>query len=99
MLRICCFGKIFSAVKKRNYDIGFTCVAKWRCCSMKVINWDQVLEEDYDAGEEVLIPFVEKEIVKRYFDHYDEPSYLFRGGIIGLFLCLPFWVILFWFIT
>jgi hypothetical protein len=66
---------------------------------MEVINWDQVFEEDYDAGEEVLIPFVEKEIVKRYFDHYDEPSYLFRGGIIGLFLCLPFWVILFWFIT
>ncbi len=66
---------------------------------MKEINWDQVLEEDYDAGEEVLIPFVEKEIVRRYFDHYDEPSYLFKGSIIGLFLCLPFWVILFWFIT
>ena len=66
---------------------------------MEVINWDQVFEEDYDAREEVLIPFVEKEIVRRYFDHYDEPSYLFKGSIIGLFLCLPFWVILFWFIT
>ena len=66
---------------------------------MEVINSDQVFEEDYDAGEEVFIPFVEKEIVKRYFGHYDEPSYLFRGSIIGLFLCLPFWVIIFWFIT
>ena len=66
---------------------------------MEVINWDQVFEEDYDAREEVLIPFVEKEIVRRYFDHYDEPSYLFKGSIIGLFLCLPFWVIIFWFIT
>ena len=66
---------------------------------MKEINWDQVLEEDYDAGEEVLIPFVEKEMMKRYFDHNDEPSYLFRGSIIGLFFCLPFWVIIFWFIT
>jgi hypothetical protein len=66
---------------------------------MEVINSDQVFEEGYDAGEEVLIPFVEKEIVKRYFDHYDEPSYLFRGSIIGLFLCLPFWAIIFWFIT
>ena len=52
---------------------------------MEVINSDQVFEEDYDAREEVLIPFVEKEIVRRYFDHYDEPSYLFRGVIFGLF--------------
>lgn len=66
---------------------------------MEAINSDQVFEEDCDVQEEVLMPFVEKEIVKRYFDRYDEPSYLFRGGIIGLFLCLPLWVILFWFIT
>lgn len=66
---------------------------------MEVTNSDQVFKEDFDAGEEVLIPFVEKEIAKRYFDHYDEPGYLFRGGIIGLFLCLPLWAIIFWFIT
>jgi len=66
---------------------------------MEVNNSDQVFEEGYDAGEEVLIPFVQKEIVKRYFDHYDEQSYLYRGITISLFLCLPFWAIIFWFIT
>jgi len=66
---------------------------------MELTNLDQVFEEEYDVEEEVLITFAEKEIVKKYFDHYDEPGFLFRGGIIGLFLCLPFWVIIFWFIT
>ena len=90
--------KYFLPKKEELWHWFYLC-SKMEVLPMEVINSDQVFEEDYDAGEEVLIPFVEKEIVRRYFDHYDEPSYLFRGGIIGLFLCLPFWVIIFWFIT
>ena len=52
---------------------------------MEEINSAQVFEENYDASEEELIPLVEKETVERHLDHYDEPSYLFRGVIIGLF--------------
>jgi len=47
---------------------------------------------------EVLL-VVKKETVKRYFDHYDEPGYLFKGVVISLFFCLPFWAIIFWLIT
>ncbi len=66
---------------------------------MEEINSAQVFEENYDASEEELIPLVEKETVERHLDHYDEPSYLFRGVIIGLFFCLPFWAITFRLIT
>jgi len=65
---------------------------------MEAINSAQVFEEYYDASEEELIPLVEKETMERYLDHYDEPSYLFRGVIIGLSFCLPFWAIIFWII-
>ena len=65
---------------------------------MKAINSTQVLEENYDALEEELMPLVEKETMKMYLNHYDEPSYLFRGVIIGLSFCLPFWAIMFWII-
>ena len=63
-------------------------------CSMEAINSAHVLEGIYDASEEELIPLVEKETMEMYLDHYDEPSYLFRGVIIGLSLCLPFWAII-----
>ena len=66
---------------------------------MEAINSAQVFEEDYYASEEELIPLVEKETMERYLDHYDEPSYLFRGVIIGLLFCLPFWAILLRLIT
>jgi hypothetical protein len=62
---------------------------------MEEINSAQVFEENYDASEEKLIPLVKKETMELYLDHYDEPSYLFRGVIIGLFCCLPFWAIIF----
>jgi len=65
---------------------------------MGAINSAQVLEGIYDASEEELIPLVEKETMELYLDHYDEPSYLFRGVIIGLSFCLPFWAIMFWII-
>ena len=65
---------------------------------MKTISSTQVFEENYDALEEELMPLVEKETMKMYLNHYDEPSYLFRGVIIGLSFCLPFWAIMFWII-
>jgi len=52
---------------------------------MEAINSAQVLEENYYASGEELIP-------------YDEPSYLSRGVIVGLSFCLPFWAIIFWII-
>jgi hypothetical protein len=67
-------------------------------CSMEAINSVQVLEGIYDASEEELMPLVEKGTMEMYLDHYDEPSYLFRGVIIGLSFCLPFWTIMFWII-
>ena len=66
---------------------------------MEIIDSDQVFDKGYDHREEELIPFVEKEVMKRCFYYYHEPSYLFRGGIIGLFLFLPIWIIIFWFIA
>ena len=65
---------------------------------MEAINSAQVLEENYYASEEELIPLVEKETMERSLDHYDEPSFFFRGAIIGLSFCLPFWAIIFWII-
>jgi len=65
---------------------------------MEEINSAQGFEENYDASEEELIPLVEKGTMEMYLDHYDEPSYLFRGVIIGLSFCLPFWAIMFWII-
>jgi len=65
---------------------------------MEDINSTQVFEGIYDASEEELLPLVEIETMEMYLDHYDEPSYLFRGVIIGLSFCLPFWAIMFWII-
>jgi len=62
---------------------------------MEAIISAHVFEENYYASEEELIPLVEKETMGRYLDHYDKPSYFFRGVIIGLFFCLPFWAIIF----
>ena len=84
---------------KRNYGIGFASLVKWRCYSMEAFYSAHVREENYDVWKEDLVPLLEKETVARYPDHYDEPSYLFRGVIIGLFICLPFWAIIFRLIT
>jgi hypothetical protein len=66
---------------------------------MEATNSAQVLERIYDASEEKLISLEERETMERDLDHYYEPSYFFRGAIIGLFFCLPFWAIIFWLIT
>ena len=86
-------------ILKRNYGIVFAPIVNMEIqCSMEATNSAQVLEGIYDASEEELIPLVEKETMELYLDHYDEPSYLFRGVIIGLSFCLPFWAIMFWII-
>ena len=50
-------------------------------------------------SEEDLIPLVEKEALERYLDNTVEPYYLFKGAVVSLFFCLPFWMILFWLIA
>jgi len=66
---------------------------------MEAINSAIVFEETHVASKEELVSSVDKETVKSLMDHYDEPSYFFRGAIFGLILCLPFWAFIFWFIT
>jgi hypothetical protein len=69
---------------------------------MEAINSAQLFEDNvgnYEAWEEEFITLVEKETVERYVNNYYEPSYPFRGVIIGLLLCLPFWAILFLVVT
>ena len=66
---------------------------------MKATNSAMVFEETHVASEEALVSLVDKETVESLMDHYDEPSYFFRGAIFGLILCLPFWAAIFWFIT
>jgi hypothetical protein len=56
-------------------------------------------EENDEGSEEDLKPLVEKEIVERCLDNCDEPSYFFKGAVLSLFFCIPFWVILFLLIT
>jgi len=58
-----------------------------------------VFEETHAASEEALVSLVDKETVESPMGHYDEPCYFFRGAVLGLILCLPFWAFIFWFIT
>ena len=66
---------------------------------METISSDIVFEETHVVSKEALVSSVDKETVGSLMDHYDEPSYFFRGAIFGLIFCLPFWAVIFWFIT
>ena len=66
---------------------------------MEVINLSQFFEAKYEAREEDLIPLPEKETGEGYLDDYYEPSYFFKGAVLGLLFCLPLWTILIWLIT
>jgi hypothetical protein len=57
------------------------------------------LEENDEGSEEGLKPLVEKEMVERCLYNCDEPSYFFKGAVISSFLCIPFWIILYFLIT
>ena len=66
---------------------------------MEAINSAVVFEETQVASQEELVSSEDKDTVESLMDHYNEPGYFFRGAIFGFFLCLPFWAIIFWFIT
>ena len=60
---------------------------------------DKFLEENYEALEEDLISLVEKEVLGRDLYENAEPFYFYKGAVLCLFFCLPFWITLFWLIT
>jgi hypothetical protein len=66
---------------------------------MEAINSAIVFEDTHVASKEEFVSSVDIESVKDLMDHYDEPGYFFRGAIIGLILCVPFWAVIFWLIT
>ena len=66
---------------------------------MKTINSAIVFEESHVASKEEFVSSVNMQSVESLMDHYDEPSYFFRGAIFGLILCVPFWTVIFWLIT
>ena len=51
-------------------------------------------EKNIKDSEVVLLAFDEKDILERYLDENDEPSYFFKGATISFFLCLFFWIAL-----
>ncbi|MDH4206174.1 MAG: hypothetical protein OEV45_11675 [Desulfobacteraceae bacterium] len=66
---------------------------------MEAINSAIVFEETHVASKEEPVSSDDKETVESLMDHYDEPSYFFRGAIFGFILCVPFWTVIFWLIT
>ncbi|MGA9177648.1 MAG: hypothetical protein WBZ05_10415 [Desulfobacterales bacterium] len=66
---------------------------------MEGINSDIVYEKTHVTPKEVLVASVDKETVENLMDHYDEPSYFFRGAIYGFLFCVPFWAVIFLLIT
>ena len=66
---------------------------------MEAINSAIVFEDAHVVSKEELVSSVNKETGESLTDHYDEPSYFFRGAIFGLIFCVPFWVAIFWLIA
>ena len=65
---------------------------------MEAIKSAIIFEESHVASKDELEPSVDMESVESLNDHYDEPSYFFRGAIFGLILCVPFWTVILWLI-
>ena len=65
---------------------------------MEAINSAIVFEDAHVVSKEELAPSGDIESMENFMDHYDEPSYFFRGAIFGFMLCAPFWAVIFWFI-
>lgn len=56
-----------------------------------------LLETGYESKnilEENLMPLVEIEVVERQLDNV-ETYYFFKGAVLCLIFCLPFWIIFF----
>ena len=66
---------------------------------MEAINSTIVFEETHVNEKEELETSVDVKSMENLMDHYDEPSYFFRGAIFGLIFCVPFWVAIFWLIA
>jgi hypothetical protein len=85
---------VLVARRKKFFDYK-----KRRCHSMQTINSAIAFKETHVASKEERVSSVDNETVESLLDHYDEPSYFFRGAIFGFILCVPFWAVIFWFIT
>ena len=66
---------------------------------MEGIISDIVYEKTHVTPKEELVASVDKETKENLMDHYDEPSYFFRGAIFGFLFCVPFWAVIFLLIT
>ena len=66
---------------------------------MEAINSAIVFEDAHVVSKEELGPSGDIESMENFMDHYDEPSYFFRGAIFGLIFSVPFWVAIFWLIA
>lgn len=66
---------------------------------METINSATVYEKTHVTAKEELVASVDKETVESLMDHYDEPSYFFRGAIFGFLFCVPFWAVILLLIT
>jgi hypothetical protein len=66
---------------------------------MEAISSATVYEKTHVTSKEELVASVDKEKVERLMDHDDEPSYFFRGAILGFLFCVPFWAVILLLIT
>ncbi len=66
---------------------------------MEAINSAIVFEDTHVVSKDEFASSADIELVNNLMDHYDEPSYFFRGAIFGFILCVPFWAVIFWLIT
>ena len=66
---------------------------------MKAMNTAIVHEETHITLIQECEPSVDNDTVESLMDHYEEPDFFFKGAIFGFILCVPFWTVIFWFIT
>ena len=57
-------------------------------------DWPETGYELKNNVEENSMPLVETEVMEQQLDNV-EPYYFFKGAVLCLIFCLPFWIILF----
>jgi hypothetical protein len=60
---------------------------------------DKFFKENCEAPEEDLTPLIERKAMERDLCKNIEPIYFFKGAVLCLFFCIPFWIFLFWLIS
>jgi len=60
---------------------------------------EKFFKENREVPEEDLLPLVEREAVERDLYKNVEPIYFFKGAVLSLIFCIPFWIFLFWLIS